>query len=99
MRIDWKSDPNAPRCRVINLDTGKQIPFCAMADEETGEYEQWRTFPSAARVLAPDGRVVTDDGPHFGFAIGPDHRPILDRGRARLKIEPLTVNESYLMPV
>ncbi len=41
MRIDWRHDDNAPYCRVMNLDTGEQILRCAMADEETGEYEQW----------------------------------------------------------
>lgn len=41
MRIEWYMDSNAPTCRVVNRNTGKQIMYCRMADEETGQYEQW----------------------------------------------------------
>jgi len=51
MRIDWRADPNAPRCRVINRDTGKQIVHCAMADEETGEFIQWKTDATNQLVI------------------------------------------------
>lgn len=43
MRYDWQNDPLAPvPCRVIDLDTGEALSPCAMADEETGEYDRWQ---------------------------------------------------------
>lgn len=42
MRCDWRNDLNAPRpCHVVNLETGEILSPCAMADEETGEYERY----------------------------------------------------------
>jgi hypothetical protein len=60
MRIDFAHDPNSPRCRVFNLDTGAQITFCALADEETGEYEQYRRVDD--RFVIEDNRPVIDRG-------------------------------------
>jgi hypothetical protein len=57
MRCDWANDPDAPRpCRVIDLDTGEQLTYCAFADEETGEYRRWRT--------TADGQMYTDPATH-----------------------------------
>ncbi len=57
MRCDWRNDPNAPMARIIDLDTGEVIRFCAMADEETGEYEQYR-FAGGKLIVDPLRRCV-----------------------------------------
>lgn len=58
MRCDWRNDRTAPRCRVIDLETGRQNLFCTLADEETGEYERWDTEPDDPRRLrVTNGRV------------------------------------------
>lgn len=50
MRIDWRTDKNAPYCRCYNLDTGECLSPCAMADEENGVAERYVVEP------LPDGR-------------------------------------------
>jgi|SRR6516162_6982852 hypothetical protein len=59
MRIDWRNDPNAPRSRTVNLDTGEQIVHCFLCDEETGEYEAWAS--------TQDGKFLLDErkNPHM----------------------------------
>jgi hypothetical protein len=63
VRCDWQTDLDAPiPCRVIDLDTGKQITFCAMADEETGEYVQYMR-DSGKYVFDPEtGQVKKHHG-------------------------------------
>ena len=68
MRIDWRTDKNAPApCRVIRTDTGECLSPCAMADEETGEYERYdvaETLPDGCLHfnLDPQGLVKTVRG-------------------------------------
>ena len=83
MRIDWRSDLNAPPCRVIDLDTGEQILYCVMADEETGEYERYQTS-------IRDGKVH--------FAVDDKHRLVTVNGKSRLQIVLLLPGEPYLTP-
>lgn len=87
MRIDWRNDPNATTpCRVIDKGTGKQILLCAMADEETGEYEQY--------VL--DGPIPPDGRPRF--VIDPKTKCVaLHSGHANLEIVVLQPGEPYIV--
>lgn len=75
MKCEWDTDRNAPTpCRVIDLDTGKVIPLCAKADEETGEYEQYVTVPGK------DGRPI--------YVIDPETKKVRRiRGKTRLEIQ------------
>ena len=84
MRINWRTDLYAPRCRVIDLDTGRHLAFCAMADDETGEVEQYVTEkkPSATAMCR--------------FSVGPDCRVRTITTKRRVRIEPLGTTESYL---
>lgn len=44
----------------IDADTGKQIPFCIMSDDETGEYLAYATKDDRRYMATDDlGRVLT----------------------------------------
>lgn len=58
MRIDWRNDHNAPRCRTIDLDTGEILSPCAMADEEAGIVERYLIVDGIWQI-GVDGRVAT----------------------------------------
>lgn len=63
MRIEWWKDKTAPRARTIGLATNEQICLCAMADEETGEYDQYAYCPEEKRfILGPDKLPVVVKG-------------------------------------
>ena len=83
MRCDWRNDPTCPRARVINLDTGQQIFPCAMADEETGEYERYSRNEQGEWSIGADGRVATEKG-HGRIEIVPLRLPNCLRVEARL---------------
>ena len=84
MRFDCGKDEKVEPCRVIDLEAGKQIPFCRMADEETGEYVRYdvRQGANGERrwIIGPDGRVATI------------------AGKTRLRIELLAPGEPYFLP-
>ena len=82
MKLDFRRMP-FPRdqYRIINLDTGDQISFCAWVDEEAGEYGQWshkaECRPDLVPNFAADGSI-----------------PIV-AGKARLKVEKLAPDDFY----
>ena len=70
MRIDWRTDKDAPNGRVIDLDTLQPISgthgACFMVDEETGEWSRYRSRKS-------------------GFVLGPRLELNIEHGRGRVK--------------
>lgn len=58
MRIDWRNDVNAPRCRVVDSGIGGSLSPCAMADEEAGLVERYDVTDGKWRI-GEDGRVAT----------------------------------------
>jgi hypothetical protein len=73
-----------PRWRTIDLDTGRQIELCVMADEEAGEYEQYVHTKDAR------GQPVFDLDPRT-------KRVRTVRGKARVEIQLLADDEPYLL--
>lgn len=75
MRCDWVNDKNAPvPCHVVNLDTGKVLSPCAMADDDTGKYERYDYDPitrkcgldpttGKVRIIRGKGRIEIRQGP------------------------------------
>src|SRR5262245_3207194 len=101
MRCDWRKDPLATYpCSVINLDTGECLSPCAMADDETGEYERYVLDQNTGRFLLNADKMATTikgvcrlvilrlDRKHLGLS-----HP--DVGRSR---DPLQPRESAPVP-
>lgn len=76
MRCDWRKDRSAPwPCRVIDEETNEVLSLCAMADEETGEYEKYVT------EVGQDGKTI--------FIIGDDGRVKTVTKKSKIRIEML----------
>ncbi len=86
MRVNWSTDRNAPRARVINLETGAHLIYCAWADEEEGEVEQY--------VM----RLGKDSPLSFSFTLGKDLRTAIRRRRVPIRIDFLGPDEEYFLP-
>ena len=65
MRIDWRTDKNAPNGKVIDLDTGEFISgpqgYCCMVDEEKGEWARYK-YVNHTPVIGKDGRMEVEYG-------------------------------------
>lgn len=83
MKVDWIYDENAPRCRVIDLVSGKQLVYCAEADEETGRYKQW-AYDEASRQFYVRGPLKNE--------------VFLVDGQSTIRIEAINPDDPYLDP-
>lgn len=70
MRIDWRTDKEAPLGMVVDLDTMTLISgpdgYCCFVDEETGEWK---------RYVKRNGKML----------LGEDNRPVIESGKGRVK--------------
>lgn len=65
MKIDWRTDTNAPVGRVIDLDTDEPISgpngLCCFVNEETGEWKRY-VFRDGKAQIGKDGKIVIECG-------------------------------------
>lgn len=62
MRVDARQNPKfALGWKAIDLETGKKIPLCIVADDETGKYEHYLPGPNGLPYLDRQARKIATE--------------------------------------